>query len=86
MVDRTYSGLTPEHVIRVHRFDTVVEVAVEVPIVAVTQQLHLVCKWEKIPMNVSCMMGKKEYIMDVVCYSLEMIKQRGEAEKELQRA
>ena len=72
--------------IRVHPFDTMVEVAVEVLIVAVAQQLHLVCEWEEIPMNVSCMMGKKEYIMDMVCHSSEMIKQRGEAEKEIQCA
>ena len=37
-------------------------------------------------MNISCMMGKKEYIMDVICHSLVMIEQRGEAEKEIQHA
>ena len=79
-----WTGVTPECVIRVNPFDTVVEVAAEVPIVAVTQQLHLVHEWEEIPVNVSSMMGKKEYIMDVVCQSSEMIKQRGEAEKETQ--
>ena len=61
-----WTGVTPECVIRVNPFDTVVEVAAEVPIVAVAQQLHLVCKWEEIPVNVSCMMGKKECIMDMV--------------------
>ena len=61
-----------------------VEVAAEVPIVAVAQQLHLIRKWEEIPMNVSCMMGKREYIMDVVRRSSEMIEQRGETEKEIQ--
>ena len=70
--------------IRVNPFDTVVEVAAEVLIVAVTQQLHLIREWEEIPVNVSCMMGKKEYIMAVVHRSLEMIEQRGEAEKEIQ--
>ena len=63
-----------------------VEVAVEVPIVAVAQQLHLIHEWEEIPVNVSCMMGKKEYIMDVVCCSSEMIEQRRETEKEIQCA
>ena len=43
-----WTGVTPERVIRVNPFDTVVEVAAEVPIVAATQQLHLVCKWEEI--------------------------------------
>ena len=81
-----WTGVTPECVIRVNLFDTVVEVAADVPIVAITQQLHLVCEWEEIPVNVSCMMGKKEYIMDVVCRSSEMIEQRGEAEKEIQCA
>ena len=54
-----WTGITPECVIRVNPFDTVVEVAAEVPIVAVTQQLHLIGEWDEIPMNVSCMMGKK---------------------------
>ena len=72
--------------IRVNPFDTVVEAAAEVPIVTVAHQLHLICKWEDIPMNLSCMMGMKEYIMDMVRHSLEMIKQRGEAEKEIQCA
>ena len=81
-----WTGVTPEHVIRVNPFDTVVEVAAEVLIVAVAQQLHLIHEWEEIPVNVSCIMGKKEYIMDVVRHSSEMIKQRGEAEKEIQCA
>ena len=79
-----WTGATPECVIRVNPFDTVVEVAAEVLIVAVTQQLHLIRQWEEIPMNVSCMMGKKKYIMAVAHCSLEMIEQRGEAEKEIQ--
>ena len=68
-----WTGVTPECVIRVNRFDTVVEVAADVPIVAVAQQLHLVREWEEIPMNVSCMIGKKEYIMDMVRQSSEVI-------------
>ena len=79
-----WTGVTPEHMIRVNRFDTVVEVAADVPIIAVAQQLHLVCEWEEIPVNVSCMMGKKEYIIDVVHQSSKVIEQRGEAEKEIQ--
>ena len=62
-----------------------VEVAAEVQIVTVAQQLHLIRKWEEIPVNVSCIRGKRKYIMDVVCHSSEMIKQRGETEKEIQR-
>ena len=79
-----WMGITPECIVRVNLFDTVVEVAAEVPIVAMAQQLHLIHKWQEILVNVSCMLGKKEYIMDVVCHSLEMIKQRGETEKEIQ--
>ena len=79
-----WTGVTPECMIRVNPFDTVVEVAADVPIVTVAQQLHLVCEWEEISVNVSCMMGKKEYFMDVVHQSSEMIEQRGEAEKEIQ--
>ena len=59
-----------------------VEVAAEVPIVVVAQQLHLIRKWEEILVNVSCIMGKREYIMDVVCCSSEMIEQRGERERD----
>ena len=81
-----WTGVTPECIIRVNLFDTVVEVAADVPIVTVAQQLHLVHEWEEIPVNVSCMMGKKEYIMDVVHQSSEVIEQRGEAEKEIQCA
>ena len=79
-----WTGVTAKCVIRVNPYDTVVEVAAEVPIVVVTQQLHLICEWEERPVNVSCMMSKKEYIMDMIHCSLEMIKQRGEAEKEIQ--
>ena len=61
-----WTGVTPECVTRVNPYDTVVEVAAEVPIVAVAQQLHLFCEWEEIPVNVSCMMGKKEYIIGMV--------------------
>ena len=79
-----WTGITPERVIRANLFDTVVEVAAEVPIVTVAQQLHLIHEWEEIQVNVSCIMGKREYIMDVVHRSSEMIKQRGETEREIQ--
>ena len=79
------TGITPECMIRVNPFDTVVEVVAEVLIVAGAQQLHLICEWEEIPVNVSCMMGKKEYIMDVLHHSSEMIEQKGETEKEIQQ-
>ena len=60
------------------------EVAAEVPIVTVAQQLHLIREWEEIPVNVSCIMGKMEYIMDVVHRFSKMIEQRGETEREIQ--
>ena len=75
-----WMGITPGRVVRANLFNTVVEVATEVPIVVVAQQLHLIREWEEILVNVSCMMGKKEYIMDVVRHSSEVIKQRGETE------
>ena len=81
-----WTGVTPKRVIRVNLFDTVVKVDAEVLIVAVAQQLHLIHIWEEIPVNISCMMGKKEYIMDMVHYSSEIIEQRGEVEKEIQCA
>ena len=80
-----WTGITPEQVIRAKPFDTVVEVAAEVPIVTVAQQLHLIREWEEIPVNVSCIMGKREYIMDVVHHSSEFIEQREETEREIQR-
>ena len=79
-----WTGITPERVVRANPLDTVVEVAAEVPIVVVAQQLHFIHEWEEILVNISCMMGKREYIMDVVHHSSEVIEQRGEMEKEIQ--
>ena len=80
------TGVTPKRVIRVNLFDTVFEVAAEVPITSEAQQLHLICEWEEIPMSVSCrsIMGKCDYIMDVMRRSSELIEQWGRAEREIQ--
>ena len=65
--------------------DIVVEFAAEVPIVAVAQQLHMIREWEEVPVTVSCIMGRREYIMEVCRQKSILIKQRGEAEREIER-
>ena len=70
---------------RMNPLDTVVEFAAEVPIVAVAQQLHMIREWEEVPMTVSCIMGRREYIMEVCRQKSILIEQRGEAEREIER-
>ena len=65
-------------------YDTVVEVVAEIPIVAMAQHRHMIQKWEEVPVSVLYIMGKKENIMDVVHYRSETIKQRGEAERDIE--
>ena len=80
-----WTGLTPAHTTRINPLDTVVELAADVPIVAVAQQLHMIQEWEEVPVTVSCIMGRREYIMEVCRQRSILIEQRGEAEKEMQR-
>ena len=75
-----WTGITPVRTTRMNPTDTVVEFAADVPIVAVAQQLHLVREWEEIPVIVSCIMGKREYVMEVCRQRSTLIEQRGETE------
>ena len=80
-----WTGITPTHTTRINLLDTVVEFAADVPIVAVAQQLHMIREWEEVPVTVSCIMGRREYIMEVCRQKSILIEQRGEAEKEIER-
>ena len=66
-------------------YDTIIEVAASASVVAISQQLHSMREWEEIPVVVSCIMGKKSYIIDVCRQRTAMIEQRGEAEREIER-
>ena len=80
-----WTGVTAERVTRMNPYDTIIEVAASVSVVAIAQQLHSIRKWEEIPVVVACIMGKKSYIIDVCHQRTAMIEQRGEAERELER-
>ena len=80
-----WTEITPAHTTRVNPLDTVVEFAADVPIVAVAQQLHMIREWEEVPVTVSCIMGRREYIMEVCHQKSILIEQRGEVEKEIER-
>ena len=79
------TGITPVRTTHINPLDTVVEFAADVPIIAVAQQLHLIREWEEIPVTVSCIMGRREYIMEVCRQKSILIEQRGEAEREIER-
>ena len=80
-----WTGIHPIRSTRINPLDTVVEFAAEVPIVAVAQQLHMIREWEEVPVTVSCIMGRREYIMDVCRQKSMLIEQRGEAEREIEK-
>ena len=80
-----WTGITPVHTTWMNLLDTVVEFAAEVPIVPVAQQLHMIREWEEVPVTVLCIMGRREYIMEVCRQKSILIEQRGEAEREIER-
>ena len=80
-----WTGVTAERITRMNPYDTIIEVAASVSVVAIAQQLHSIREWEEIPGVVACIMGKKSYIVDVCHQRMTMIEQRGEAERELER-
>ena len=79
-----WTGITPVHTTCMNPLDTVVEFAAEVLIIAVAQQLHMIREWEEVSMTVSCIMGRREYIMEVCCQKSTLIEQKGEAEREIE--
>ena len=80
-----WTEIHPIRSTHINPLDTVVEFAAEVPIVAVAQQLHMIREWEEVPVTVSCIMGRREYIMDVCRQKSMLIEQRGEAEREIEK-
>ena len=70
-----WTGVTAERITRMNAYDTIIEVVASVSVVAIAQQLHAVREWEDIPVVVSCIMGKKNYIIDVCCQRTPMIEQ-----------
>ena len=80
-----WTGIHPIRSTRINPLDTVVEFAAEVSIVAVAQQLHMIREWEEVPVTVSCIMGRREYIMDMCRQKSMLIEQRGEAEREIEK-
>ena len=79
------TGVTAERITRINNYDTVIEVTADVSVVAVSQQLHQVTEWEENPVVISCIMGKKQYIIDVCRQRTAMIEQKGEADREIER-
>ena len=77
-------GDHPARITHINLLDTV-EFTADVPIVAVAQQLHMIREWEEVPVTVSCIMGRREYIMEVCRQKSILIEQRGEAEREIER-
>ena len=72
-----WTGITPVRTTRINPLDTVVEFVADTPIVAVAQQLHMIREWEEIPVTVSCIMGRREYIMEVCRQKSILIEQTG---------
>ena len=78
-----WTGITPVRTTRMNLLDTVVEFAAEVPILAVAQQLHMIREWEEVPVTVLCIMGRREYIMEVCRQKSILIEQRGRLRERL---
>ena len=80
------TDIAPARIKRMNSYDTMVEFAADVPIVAVAQQLHMIRTWEEIPVVISSIMGKKEYILDVCRQRAILEEQHGETEKEMEQS
>ena len=79
------TGIIPARVTRINAYDTVLEVPVDVSVVTVSQQLHMLRDWEEIPIEISCIMGKKSFVTEVCLQKSAMIEQRGESEREIEQ-
>ena len=44
-----WTGITPERITHINSYDTIIEVAAEVSVLAVAQQLHNIWEWERFP-------------------------------------
>ena len=84
---RVYSstGVTVEQVTMITPTDALIEFAPGTLVVAIAQVLHQINEWEDIPVWVTCLMGSKNYIMQLCRERVENEEQRrvweAEAEK-----
>ena len=67
------TGVTLARVTRINSYDTVLEVPEDISVVALSQQLHTMHSWEDVPIDVSCIMGKKSFIVKVCHQRTAMI-------------
>ena len=72
------TGVTPERVHRINVFDTVIEFAADVSVLATAQALHSVKNWEDNPVQISCILGSGPYITEVCRQRNTIIEQQSE--------
>ena len=72
------TGVTPECVHCVNVFDTVIEFAANVSVLATAQALHSVRNWEDNPVQISCILGSSPYITEVCRQRNIIIEQQSE--------
>jgi len=87
-------GLKIARATHINPYDTVIEVTNDVSVVAISLALHQIREWEDFPVEISCIMGKKNYINEVCQHRIKLIEQKAEiaqqaeqmrTESELQR-
>ena len=59
------TGVSPECVCCINVFDTIIEFAADVSVVAITQALHSVRNWEDNPVQISCILESGTYITEI---------------------
>ena len=72
------TGIVPERVRRINVFDTIIEFAADVSVVAIIQALHSVRNWEDNPVQISCILGSGPYITEVCRQRNIIIEQQSE--------
>ena len=72
------TGIVPERVRRINVFDTIIEFASDVSVVAIIQALHSVRNWEDNPVQISCILGSGPYITEVCRQRNIIIEQQSE--------
>ena len=72
------TGVSPECIRRINVFDTIIEFAADVSVVAIIQALHSVRNWEDNPVQISCILGSGPYITEVCRQRNIIIEQQSE--------
>ena len=72
------TGVAPERIHRINVFDTIIEFAADVSVVAIIQALHSVRNWEDNPVQISCILGSGTYITEVCRQRNIIIEQQSE--------